>query len=36
VYEAIVDGDAEAAEAAMKTHIIDFWHRLRLATQRDR
>lgn len=36
VYEAIAAGDAEAAEAAMKAHTIDPWHRRRLATQRDR
>ena len=36
VYEAIAAGDAEAAEAAMKAHTIDSWHRRRLATQRDR
>jgi len=35
VYEAIAAGDAAAAEAAMKAHIIDSWQRRRLPTKRD-
>ncbi len=34
VYEAIAAGDAEAAQAAMRAHIIDSWQRRRLPTQR--
>ena len=34
VYEAIAAGDAEAAQAAMRAHIIDSWQRRRLPTHR--
>lgn len=36
VYEAIAAGDAEAAQDAMRAHIIDSWQRRRLPTQRER
>ena len=34
VYQAIADRDADAAAAAMRTHIIDAWQRRRLPTRR--
>ncbi|WP_349425951.1 FadR/GntR family transcriptional regulator [Microbacterium sp. LWS13-1.2] len=34
VYEAIAAGDPEAAQAAMRAHIIDSWQRRRLPTHR--